>query len=229
MSKYLRPPVVEYSAEQVWAAAVAATRINGGYFKDAEMQYADAAGNPLAEPIELRKSNKHLMRGLLDSQLSLPVTAEDIADGNACRSYFQGLLFKELAGTLINGFLKAIFQNANKETFTSNSYIELSQIAAAPTGWKNDVRREENIAKAGEGNHIGTIGSKVTGEVEITQANFSANYGIFFNHGFIGPNAVFFANTQGLEPGKKYNIKGTVNAHRDNNVTQLNRVKVEHE
>jgi hypothetical protein len=227
MSKYVRPPAVEYSAEQVWAAAVAATRINGGYLKDAEMQYQDSAGNPLATPIELKQSNKHLMRDILAYESKFSTKPEDVVEGNACRAHFQGLLFKELAGHLTNGFLKAIFQNANRETFLSNQFIELAQIAAAPNGWKRDVKREEIIAKAGEGQHIGHLGDKVAGEVEITQSNFSQNYGIFFNHGFMGPNAVFFANKEGLEPGKKFNIKGTVKAHRDNNVTQLNRVKVE--
>ena len=225
MAKYTRPPVVEYPAEQVWAASAAANRINGAYLKDAEMQYEDAAGNRIDPPIEVRKANKHLMRNLLSDNTA--ITQDDINEGIACRDHFRGLLFKELSGTLTNGFLKAIFQNANQETFQSNAFIELAQIAAAPSAWKREVKRDEIAAKAGEGQHIGKVGDKVAGEVEITQSNFSANYGIYFNHGFMGPNAVFFANKEGLEPGKKFNIKGTVKAHRDNKVTQLNRVKVE--
>ena len=225
MARYQRPPVVLYTAEQVWAAACAAQRINGEYLKEAEMIYADATGAQLPTPITVRMANKHLMREMLAATADPRLTAADVAEGIACRTHYQGLIFKELAGKLNSGFLKAVYALSAKEEFQSNAFIELAQIAASPQGWVRDVKRDANIEKAALGKYVGNVGDKVTGEVEITDCNYSANYGIFFAHGFIDGNAVFFAYKSKLNPGSKVPIKGTVKAQRDNFTTQLNRVK----
>jgi hypothetical protein len=221
MARYARPPVVCYSAEQVWGAACAAQRINGEYLKDTEMIYCDALGVPLTTPITKRQANKHLMREMLAATADPRLTAADIAEGVACRTHYQGLIFKELAGKLNSGFLKAVYALSDKDEFQSNAFIELAQIAASPQGWVRDA----NLEKAALGKYVGNIGDKITGEVEITECNYSNNYGIFFAHGFIDGNAVFFAHKSKMEPGSKVLIKGTVKAQRDNFTTQLNRVK----
>lgn len=221
--------VETYTASQVWAAACAAQRINNGYLKDPDMEYNDPQGNPIVPPILKRQANKHLMRDLLANQpvnAAFSITAQDIADGEACRAHYQGLLFKKLAGELKSGFLEAVFENANTEEFKSNEYVPLAQIAAAPAGWKRDTLREVIKERAADGDYLGAVGEKVEGEVEITQSNYSANYGIYFNSGFINGNHVFFAHKTGLKIGDKVRVKGTIKALRDNNTTQLNRVKI---
>jgi len=52
------------------------------------------------------------------------------------------------------------------------------------------------------------------------------NYGVFFTTAKTDQGCVaFFAYKEQLKPGR-YNIRGTVKAHRDDYQTQLNRVKV---
>lgn len=222
-----RAPISTYTADQVWGAAIAAQRINGEYLKDQEQIAStglNASGVEETTCTPGREANKHLMRALLSGNGH--ILPEDILDGQSCRAHYQGLLFKELSGKLTSGFLKAVFQLSNKEEFASNSFVELAQCAAAPSGWQRDQIRARVEEKAADGAHFGKPGDKVEGEVEITQCNFSQQYGIYFNSGFFNGNHIFFANKEGLTVGQVYKIKGTVKAHRDNNTTQLNRVKV---
>ena len=226
MARYTRPPIVLYPAAKVWAAACAAQRINGHYLKDAVYEYNDAAGNPLPAPLTKQQANKHLMREMLETENDPRITAEDIKTGEDCRTHYQGLIFKELAGTLNSGFLKAVYLLSAKDEFQSNAFIELAQLAATPQGWCRDVKHESNIEKASQGKYLGNVGDHVVGNVDVGECNYSQNYGIFFVHGFMNGNAVFFAYKSKLEPGVKIPIKGTVKALRDNVTTQLNRVKV---
>lgn len=215
--------ITTYTADQVWGAACAANRINYGYHKDAVYETVDS-NQP---PVLVKEANKHLMRHLLEADANgSAITEDDIKQGKACRAYYQTFMLKELAGTLNNGFLKAVYALSVKDEFRSNEYIELAQIAAAPQGWLRDVKRQADLERANEGTYIGSIGEKVNGTVEVSSCNYSANYGIYFVHGFVGNNAVFFSYKKSLNAGDKVQFKGTVKAHRDNNTTQLNRVKI---
>jgi len=220
MARYIKPAPVLYSALRVWGAACAAQRINGSYVKDPQYKYEDGKEPELTVP-----ANKHLMREILESENDPRLTQQDLDDGEACRTHYQGLIFKEIAGTLNSGFLKAVYALSAKEDFLSNAYIELAQLAAAPQGWRRDSVREANIEKASFGKYLGNVGDKITGDVVVTESNYSKNYGIFFVHGFVDSNAVFFAHKAGFTPGATVAIKGTVKSQRDNFTTQLNRVK----
>lgn len=215
--------IATYTADQVWGAAYAANRINHGYCKDAVYDITDN-NQP---PVLVKEANKHLMRNLLAADATgSAITKEDIEQGKACRAYYQTFMLKELAGTLTNGFLKTVYQLSIKDEFRSNEYIELAQIAAAPQGWQRDVARQANLERASEGNYVGNVGEKVSGIVEVSACNYSANHGIYFVHGFVDKNAIFFAYKKSLNIGDKAQFKGTVKAQRDNNTTQLNRVKI---
>lgn len=228
MTKYIKAQAVQLTADQVWAAACAAQRINGEYLKNDEVTYPPGTTPyPLGAPAPIygRKANKHLMRDILNDPTGSQILQEDIDNGADCRKHYQGLMLKELAGTLTNGFLRAIYLLSAQDEFKSTDYIQLAQLSAAPQGWKRDVKQADNIEKAQAGTYVGNAGDKVTGELDVTGCNYSVTYGIYFVHGFLDGNAVFFAFKSKLDPGK-IRIKGSVKAQRNNKTTQLNRVKV---
>ena len=87
MAKRQRP-TLDLTADQVWAAASAAYRINGGYFK--QPQVTD-------QGVITRPTNRELVRQYLAESSS--VTADDLEQGRLCR---QDLLKQATMAALRN-------------------------------------------------------------------------------------------------------------------------------
>jgi hypothetical protein len=63
-------------------------------------------------------------------------------------------------------------------------------------------------------------------DIEVVKTNFSNLYQTYFISALTTEDQpIFFSYKEGMIPGTKGKITGTVKAHRDN-ATQLNRVKV---
>ena len=86
---------MQFTADQVWGAAVAADRINGGYIK--EPVYARNLDVIEKEP------NKVIVKRWLRENSFGAITEADLEQGRTIRHYFNGLLLKELSGK-INDF-----------------------------------------------------------------------------------------------------------------------------
>ena len=75
--------------------------------------------------------------------------------------------------------------------------------------------------------YVAKVGERITTRIEVIKCIFSQNYFKYFATGVtIGNQAVFFATDANLQVGSRINIKGTVKAHREESLTQLNRVKI---
>jgi len=213
MARYQRP-VLNLVADDVWAAACAAQRINGRYIKNlidiSEGQ--DTATN----------------RILVDRHLGNPslITEADRKQAELVRKYYKAFTFKILQGKKLNEFDNNAMVIANRDVITST--YDLAVIASLPSCYERAIKRDNINRKleSATGGYIGNIGDKVQVSVEVVRSNFSQQWNVFFVSGITSNDqAVFFSYKQAIDPGTVIVAQGTVKAHRDKS-TQLNRVKI---
>ena len=223
-SKRVVTPGIQYSSALVWAAAVAAHRINDNrYIKTPEWNYQ-------SEPPVLKfKTNREVFADLLANPDRLD--AGDYQAGQECREWIRGdITFRALKGQLSDFDLSVQKVLAVEENFDSNiDKLALAVVPCLPASQARGVARQESDSRLRQtvNEHVSTVGSKVNLEVEVLRAVYSQNFNTWFVTAVDNQNrSVFFSYRGPLEVGSKHQISGTVKAHRDNNTTQLNRVRV---
>lgn len=207
-----RKPLITFKADDVWAAACAAQRINGSYVK-------------YAPPESKIDTNRMIVDHLLGNPTEL-ISEADREQGHKVRSYYQALSFKVLKGIKLSDFENNAMVISNRDEVSGN--FDIAIITSLPASYDRSAQRDTVTSRINfaTGGHVGAVGTKLTLEVEVLRANFSQQYGVYFITAITeGDSPVFFAFKSALEIGKKYSIGGTVKAHRENQ-TQLNRVKV---
>ena len=214
MARYQRP-VLNFNANDVWAAAAAAQRINGAYIKVAP---ADENSEYITET----------NRAIINNFLSDPSLINEIdrAEGENIRTYYKGLTFKILQGIKLNDFDNTAMTIANRDVI--ESMYDVAVIASLPSCYLRAKARDDANARVrdADGGFISSPGNKVTLDLEVVKCIYSRNYNTYFVTGITDSNqAVFFSFKEGLNAGKRIKVAGTVKAHRDDS-TQLNRVKV---
>lgn len=215
MPKYQKR-VLNFNAEDVWAAACQAQRINGSYVKLSTISESDPAIN--------KQSNRQIVEGLLADTFN--ISDEDREQGKKVRQYFQGFTFKILQGKALSEFNNTAMLIANRDVITS--LYDVAVIASLPNSYEKSVERDNvdrriNFARGG---YLGVIGDKVSIEIEVVKQIWSQKWNTYYITGITDDDKVlFFASTVNIEIGDRVKIQGTVKAHRDNS-TQLNRVKV---
>ena len=217
-----KPAGVKHSVDNVWGAAVAAQRENGGYFK--EEQWMPNA----TPPYIAKRKNRDIMRDILANPALL--TVEDIAQGQECRKFLQNdITFRALKGKLTDFDSSVSKVIAVTEEFdTVKHKLELAVVACLPQSHARSLERQavQERVRQTSGELIGVPGDKVTLAVEIIKSNYSQQWNTWYATGVTPDNsAVFFAYRQELARGAKHTIQGTVKAHRDGS-TQLNRVSI---
>lgn len=226
MSKSARRvvPGIQYSVALVWAAAVAAHRINGNrYIKVTEW-------DTQAEPAVIKyRTNREVFTELLANPDRLD--AGDYQAGQECLDWVRGdVTFKALRGQLTDFDLSVQKVLAVTENFDSNiDKLALAVVPCLPASQARGLARAETDSRLRQtvNEHVSTVGAKVNLEVEVLKANYSQNYNTWFVTAIDNQNrSVFFSYRAPLSTGSKVNIRGTVKAHRDNATTQLNRVTV---
>lgn len=206
-------PKPEYNADDVWAAACAAQRVNNKYIKFVE-----------PDAIESQKPNRDLLMNFLTEPST--ITDEDREKGQLIRKYYKGLTFKVLQGKKLSNFDVDVMQLANRDVITS--FYDVAVITSLPSCYERAIKRDQDERRVdtARGGFIGVPGNKVELEIEVLRTVYSKNYFVYFVTGVTSEDqAVFFSFKQELKSGDKVKIRGTVKAHRDNS-TQLNRVKV---
>jgi hypothetical protein len=215
MARYQKP-VLNFNADDVWAAACQAQRINGAYVKLSIMSESD--------PSLDRKSNRQIVESLLTD--TTQITDEDREEGAQVRKFYQAFTFKILKGIRLSEFDNNAMLIANRDTIESN--YDLAVIASLPSCYERGVKRhtvDQRIFFA-KGGFVGRVGDKVSPSIEVLKSVFSQQWNTHYITGITGDDQVlFFAYKQPLEVGKMFDLYGTVKAHRDN-TTQLNRVKI---
>ena len=217
MSKYQKP-VLNFNADDVWAAACQAQRVNRAYVKLSILSESD--------PSMDQKSNRQIIELLLAD--TTQITDEDREQAKTVRKYYQAFTFKILKGIKLGEFDNTAMLISNRDIIDSN--YDVAVIASLPSCYERGVKRDnvDQRVKFATGGFIGRVGDKVNVTVEILKTNYSQQWNTNYVTGITSDDqAVFFAynHIDNVEIGKTYTFFGTVKAHRDN-LTQLNRVKV---
>ena len=211
MARYQKPIPLNLNADDVWAAACMAHRLNQGYIK-------------VSEDAPAGQTNRNLLTKFLAD--TTQITDEDREQGKLVRAFFQGYTFKILKGIKLSEFDNAAMLIANRDMIDTN--YDVAVLTSLPATYERGMKRQtvdQRIAFA-KGGLIGRVSEKVSVSIEVLKSFYSQQWNTNYITGITSDDQVlFFAFKQPLEVGKMYDLYGTVKAHRDN-VTQLNRVKV---
>ena len=203
---------VDYDAGDVWAASWQAYVTNGRqYIKIADLTKGE-------------KSNRAIVEELLADVSQ--ITEESREAGNVMHRYFKGLTFKVIEGKALSSFMQSAYDTACKERVSAG--FELAVVISLPATYEKNTKRDDidrriNFARGG---YLGTIGDKVTAEIEVVKQVWSQKWNTYYITGITDTDQVlFFAYRNNIEIGDRVKITGTVKGTRDKS-TQLNRVKV---
>ena len=214
MAKRQRP-TLDLTADQVWAAACAAYRVNGGYFKQAEVT---------DQGVITRPTNRELVRQYLAEPGS--VTADDLEQGRKCR---QDLLKQATMSALRNRATEwdlLTAEMAGLEKITTD--YEVSVITAMPKSHAQNLTRETVDGRLAYCDHtpVAPVNHRVDIVGEVVRSNYSSQYNTHYVTVITQDNRqVFFAYRERIEPGANIRICGRVKRHADR-ATQLSRVKI---
>ena len=214
MAKRQRP-TLDLTADQVWAAACAAYRINGGYLKQAEVT---------ADGKIVRPTNRELVKQYLDEPGV--VTADDLEQGRKCR---QDLIKQTTMSALKNRVTEwdlLTAEMASLDTITTD--YQLSVITAMPKSHSQNLARETVDTRLTycDSDPVGRINERVEITGEVVRSNYSNQYNTHYVTVITEANRqVFFAYRERIDPGVNVKICGRVKRHADR-ATQLSRVKI---
>lgn len=210
-------PTLNYTADQVWAAACAAYRVNGGYLKHPEVN---------DQGVITRHTNRDLVRRYLLDAGEHYVTAADKRQGTKCR---LDLLKQTTMSALRNRATEwdlLTAQMAGLGTVTTD--YEVSVITAMPKSHAQNLTRESVDGRLAycDSTPVGPVNHRVDIVGEVVRSNYSSQYNTHYVTVITQDNRqVFFAYRERIEPGANIRICGRVKRHADR-ATQLSRVKI---
>ena len=219
MSKKIPIVVNLVQADQVWATAAYADRVNGGlYFK--ETQYKD--GEITHEP------NRTIMYRELDSaNVNKAITEADYEIGKLARDWHKGRTLMTAIKRPLSGFEDNLAKAASMDEFALEIHkLEIATIASQIRSYRTGVVHEQRMWGT-DTSPLAEVGAKVQCQIEVVKKVFSQQYNCTFVSAITVDTrkVLSFAYNHELDTGSIVTIKGTVKAHRDDS-TQLNRVKV---
>lgn len=207
-----------FTADHVWALAVVADRINGGYLKETE--WLENA----VPPCMGREANKKMVKQWL-REGSNPTTEADIEKGREIRNYFNGFLLKQISGK-INDFEQQALRIAQMDEFTGKNMLEFAVVSCLPSVMIRDQSRNELAREVRASTQLqGAVGDKIQGEIEVVKCYYSKDYDKFRVTAKLVDSFVDFWYNSNLEAGQKLSIKAKIKSVRGDNTTQLNFVK----
>jgi hypothetical protein len=209
-----------FTADQVWGLAVAADRINEGYFKEQQWGQSDSGESKL-----VKETNKAMVKHWLRTNNFTAATAEDIAKGREIRNYFNGFLLKQISGK-INEFEQQALRIAQMDEFTPKNMLEFAVVSCLPSVMLRDQSRNELAREVRHSTQLtGNVGDKIQGEIEIVKCFYSKDYDKFRVTAKLVDSFVDFWYNSNLEAGTRVSIKAKIKSVRGDNTTQLNFVK----
>ena len=212
----------------IFALACAAQRINGSYLKEDTYDYSTDPAN-YGEVVSSKKANKVMVRGWLSKNDMSQVTDVDRSEAEAVRGYWQLKLFNVLSGTA-GDYEKNAVETASAAEIDSYDYLKIGIIASLPQAYERGMVRDQRLEARQDAalgsQHFGTVGEAVTGDVEIIDCIYSKNWSCYYVTGKFGTNMIMFTSSDAVEAGKTFKMKGKVKKHRDENITQLNYVRL---
>jgi hypothetical protein len=207
-----------FTADHVWALAVVADRINGGYLKESE--WLENA----VPPCRGREANKLMVKQWLREGAN-PTTEADIEKGREVRNYFNGFLLKQISGK-INEFEQQALRIAQMDDFTGRHMLEFAIVSCLPSVMIRDQSRNELAREVRASTQLqGAVGDKIQGEIEVVKCYYSKDYDKYRVTAKLVDSFVDFWYNSNLEAGQKLSIKAKIKSVRGDNTTQLNFVK----
>jgi hypothetical protein len=207
-----------FTADHVWALAVVADRVNGGYLKESE--WLENA----VPPCRGREANKLMVKQWLREGAN-PTTEADIEQGREVRNYFNGFLLKQISGK-INEFEQQALRIAQMDEFTGKHMLEFAIVSCLPSVMIRDQSRNELAREVRASTQLqGAVGDKIQGEIEIVKCYYSKDYDKYRVTAKLVDSFVDFWYNSNLEAGQKLSIKAKIKSVRGDNTTQLNFVK----
>jgi len=208
-----------FTADQVWGLAVAADRINGGYFKEDQWNTSSNAH------FRSRQANKLMVKQWLRNNDFTEATAEDIAKGQEIRNYFNGFLLKQISGK-INDFESQALRIAQMDEFTGRNLLEFAVISCLPSVMVRDQSKNDLARAIRESTQLdGSIGDQVEGPFEIVNSYYSQEYNRYRITAKLVDSFVSFWYNKDLAQGALIQLKGKIKSVRNDNTTQLHYVK----
>lgn len=210
----------------VFSLACAAQRINTKYVKDSH-NYESVENDKIL--ITHVFSNKQMVRDWISTKDMSAVTDADKEQASIVQSYWQLRLFNVFNDTA-NAFEKAAIAAANSKEIQSRDFMLIGLIASLPHLYEKNLLKDkitENKQQAElMSSHFGRIGDQVVGKIKVIDCIHSQLWNCYFITGQIDCNMVRFSYKSSVELDQTLSIKGKIKKHCENNVTQLNYVKL---
>ena len=209
---------MKFTAEQVWACAAAAQRINGGYFKEDKWENVNDQARKVSD------ANKVMVKAWLRDQDYSQITAADTAEGIRARNHFKSYTLLAIAGRL-NEFQTTAMQLAAKEEFTGRDMYDFAVISCLPSVAVRDVANSELRREIYTSEQLqGAVGDTIVGDITVTNSRFNSDYNRYKITARMGESFVDFWFGKELEGTIR--VKGKIKTQRGNKTTQLNYVKI---
>ncbi len=209
-----------FTADQVWGLAVAADRINEGYFKEPVWGQSDSGESKI-----IKDANKLMVKQWLRTNNFAVATEADIEKGREIRNYFNGFLLKQISGK-INEFEQQALRIAQMDEFTTRNMLEFAIVSCLPSVMIRDQSRNELAREVRNSTQLqGAVGDKIQGEIEIVKCYYSKDYDKYRVTAKLVDSFVDFWYNSNLEAGDRISIKAKIKSVRGDNTTQLNFVK----
>ena len=210
---------MQFTAEQVWACAAAAQRINGDYIKEDKWELV--VNDPARKIIT---ANKSLVKAWLRDQDFSQITAADTAEGIRARDHFKSYTFLAIAGRL-NEFQQTAMKLAAKEEFTGRDMYDFAVISCLPSVAVRDIANSELKREIYTSEQLqGAVGDTIVGDITVISARFNSDYNRYKIRARMGESFVDFWFGQELEGTIR--VKGKIKIQRGDKTTQLNYVKI---
>ena len=207
-----------FTADQVWACAAAAQRINGDYVKDPVYDFDVDQKNPV------KQANKALVKEWLRSNNFGQLTEADYAAGRTARDHFKSYTLLMIAGKL-NEFQQTALKIASKDEFTGRDMYDFAVVSCLPSVATRDQQRTELKRELYASEQlIGDVGEAVVGTITVVSSRFNPNYSKFKVVARMGESFIDFWHAAELTG--ELRIKGKIKSIRGDKTTQLNYVKI---
>ena len=210
-----------FTADQVWGLAVAADRVNEGYFKE-PVWTTPEDGTP---PKVVKDANKLLVKQWLRTNNFTAASEADIEKGREVRNYFNGFLLKQISGK-INEFEQQALRIAQMDEFTGRNMLEFAIVSCLPSVMIRDQSRNELAREVRASTQLqGAVGDKIQGEIEVVKSYYSQEYNKFRITARLVDSFVDFWYNTNIDAGSRVSITAKIKSVRGDNTTQLNFVK----
>ncbi len=220
MTKKIPVTITLVTAEQVWAFAATADRINDGQYVKEDQRSSDGQ-------CVIREANKLMIRRWLQEGYCGEDTDADRELGAAARAWHRGQLLMTALKRPLSEFEDTLIRATDQDEFALEvNQLEIAIIASQIRSYRTGAAHEQRMWGT-DTSPMAAVGTKVECQVEVVKSVYSQNYNTNYVRAVTVDTrkVVMFTHREGWDVGSILTIRGTVKAHRED-CTQLNRVKV---